>query len=594
MKKLKKVKIHYYALLNTVVLGNVLGVILLVLLIFGINYYEQMKMETSKMLRSQVEQVADYVTDYAESIANSAENLAADRKLGDALDAYLDADNLITSVNGKVMVDYILDSAIKSNSNIQHITLLSGERMVMRDRYGGILVNRYMDKIYKEEWFHQLSEGEIEYQIQECDFYSDLQDSNTYYFYATKLKSKYYSPRDNNEKLVIIIFEIGKLTDYVDTISNNDYVNVNIVENIKGEERIIYQFPEDVNMASYLTKKTDKKDKSIENSYIFIEENAKLIPWKIIGDVSKKSFSRMVYQVEPWILLAIVITLLISIAISFVSAQIISKPIQNLVQAMKDMECGEFHEVESESFCVEIEQLNFTYNQMSQKITELIDNIKTQQDEKRKIEFKMLEAQINPHFIYNTLDAIKWVAHINRADKVVTAIESFVKLLRNSLSSGKEIISVENEIALIKEYVNLMIFRNNSEVEVSYDIAEEVKDCYTLKLVLQPFVENSFFHAFADEQREKNIEISGWIEKHMLVFQVKDNGNGFNVQCEDEKRNQMTGIGISNINNRIKVWYGEEYGVEIYSEKSCGTKITIRQPILRKEQVYGINNDCRR
>ena len=199
----------------------------------------------------------------------------------------------------------------------------------------------------------------------------------------------------------------------------------------------------------------------------------------------------------------------------------------------------------------------------------------------------MLEEQINPHFIYNTLEAVKWVAHMNHAGKIADVIESFVRLLRISLSGGRELIPVEQEITLVQEYANIMVFRNNYEISLTYDISQDTLRCATLKLVLQPFVENSFLHAFGSDRREKKIHIRSFLEKECLVLAVSDNGSGFPAEDEmagvREQRKQMTGIGIDNIDRRIKAWHGEVYGVEIISEKGRGTTVEIRQPVIIKE-----------
>lgn len=581
-------------MLNFVVLANVAAAILIMILILGNNYYKYTKEETRNLLQGNVEHTAVYTSTYIDAIVNSAENLAADTKLGNALEDYLNMEDLTAYVDGKSNIHYILDKAIELNSYIEHITLVYEDTLIMRDLHGIVMVNNYMEKVYEEDWYPDLCSGKITYQLAECNFYKKPVEDDPYYFYATKFKNKYYSPGDKEEKLVIIIFNLDKLKEHLRSIANQEYIHINIVEDTpKTGKNILYQSSSDEQLSAYFTDRLDdeKLKNRIEKNYIFIEKEVAFNGWRIIGFVSKDTFSRMVYQVEPWMIVAILIVLTVSVLVSTISARIISKPIKNLVQAMHDMGHNKFHKVENETSCIEIEQMNFTYNQMSDKIEELIENIKLQEAEKRKIEFKVLENQINPHFIYNTLDVIKWVAHINRAEKTAKILESFVKLLRTSLSNGKEAIPLDSEISLIREYVNIMIFRNNYETEITYDIAEETRDCYTLKLVLQPFVENSFFHAFGDDKKEMRIDIKSRIENDMLVLEVTDNGKGFSLKHKKEKQ-QMTGIGIDNINDRIKMWYGEKYGVEISSKKNYGTTVIIRQPIIRKEELHDTYNDC--
>lgn len=589
---MKKRKIHYRTMLNLVVVGNVLGAILVIGIGIGTVYYRYVKNEVMNLMESNVEQTENYTSQYVENITNTGEKLAMDVELGVAVEAYFSPD-INRSVEGKKMIDYIIQSALSMNSSIENIAIGTKEKMITQDRYS-LDKNNRMESIVEEPWYGALQRDEIKYIFTENTYYYNTAvDGEHYYLYATKFKNKFYQFRDQEERIILITFHTAELEKYVDTISNNASINIHILE--PGETgkdgKIIYESSDNPEIRAYLLGNLPQKQEKIRNNYVFFQMDSGYIGWRIVGSVSKKTLHKMIYQVEPWMLAVIGVVLLVSVTISTISARVVSRSMKKLSQAMKDMENSRFHGVEINTGCIEMEQLMLTYNRMSRKIEELIEGIKQQEEEKRRTEFQVLEAQINPHFIYNTLDAVKWVARVNHSHKVGDIIESFVRLLRLSLSKGQEIIPVESEVSLLQEYAKIMIFRNNYNINISYEIAPETRELCTLKLVLQPFVENSFLHAFTEEDREHCISVESRCENGALIFEVTDNGIGF--QKGDKAKKGMTGIGIDNIDKRIKAWHGEAYGVEIVSAKDGGTRVMIRQPVMQKGETNDTGNDSR-
>lgn len=575
-----KKKMHYMTMLNLVVIGNVLSTILIIGIIFGTVYYRYMKEEVITSLENDVGQAESYMSSYIESITNTAEKLAMDVELGVAVEDYLSSD-ISRSVNGKGMIDYILQSALSMNSSIENITIGTKDMIIQRDGYS-IDKDSHMDIICNETWYKEIQKDKLERKFAENTFYKNTYGQKPYYLYATKFKNKFYQTRDQEDRVIIITFNTTELEKHISTLTNNAVINIHIWWEDNGEKKLVYQAEEQKDVENYLIGNPDAREKAkVEAGYVFTQRETPAIGWHIVGNINKSTFYRLAYQVEPWMVLIILGVIGISVILSAVSSQAVSKPMKKLVAAMEDIENSEFHRVDSNTSCIETDKLIFTYNRMAGRIEGLIEDIKMREAEKRKIEFKVLEAQINPHFIYNTLDAVKWVARVNQSDKIADIIESFVRLLRISLSRGREMISVSNEIILIREYANIMIFRNNYEIEIHYEIAEDTRSLSTLKLVLQPFVENCFFHAFNSEVREKHITVRSRQEEDALVFEVTDNGIGFCMKNKNMK--QMTGIGIDNIDERIKAWHGNGYGVEILTGEDRGTTIRIRQPIIKEE-----------
>ena len=589
-----KKKIHYMTMLNLVTVGNVLAAFLVIGIVLGTTYYRYMRTDVMNLMRNNVEQAYSYISAYVTAGCDAANTLTTDVELDRAVENYT-SDDVARTVEGKKMMDYILQNAMANNPSIENIAIGTAGGMIVKDRYG-FDIGKYGSQLREAGWYRELLEGQIAYKFSENIYYDNEYNPGSYYFYATKFKTKFYPTRDQEDRILIVTINTTQMEEYIGGIANNEAVNINVCDG-EGKKKLIYQSIPNQEIGDYLTGAdlSDRERSRIEKEYAFFEKELPAVSWNIVGSVSRRTLQEMIWRMEPWMLLLIGVVLAMSILTGTLSARVMSRPIKKLSQAMNDMENSKFHGVEEESRCIEIGQLIVTYNEMSSTIQKLIRGIRSGEEQKRRLEFKVLEEQINPHFIYNTLEAVKWVAYVNHSEKIADVIESFVRLLRISLSGGKEMIPVEQEITLVREYAKIMVFRNNYEISLTCDISPDTCGCSTLKLVLQPFVENSFLHAFGTERSGKRIHIRSFLEESFLIFEVCDNGTGFLTERErpdsPEQRKRMTGIGIDNIDRRIKAWHGELYGVRIVSKKGQGTTVTIRQPIIM-EETYDTGYDC--
>lgn len=239
----------------------------------------------------------------------------------------------------------------------------------------------------------------------------------------------------------------------------------------------------------------------------------------------------------------------------------------------------------------EIQELSKAYNTMLERINQYIEERMKIQEEKRNAEIHALQMQINPHYMYNTLASIKWLTWQGDVKKSTAVIDAFISLLRNTISNTDEFVTVEQEVANLKNYVLINQTRYGDAVGVEFYVVDKCKEYLVPKLILQPFVENAFFHAFP-EGMEGEISVFIKEEKKYLRFDIEDNGVGMDAEQlytlnnkKDKKSEHFTGIGINNVDDRIKLIYGMDYGINIVSEKDKGTTITILLP--RKEKEHG-------
>jgi two-component system sensor histidine kinase YesM len=287
--------------------------------------------------------------------------------------------------------------------------------------------------------------------------------------------------------------------------------------------------------------------------------------------------------------LAYLLTALLLIVVSSIIAIILSgeitKPLKELANSMKEVQEGHFEHAEIGIFDKnEIGMLSNTFNIMTRKIKELMEENVLEQKLKRKSELKALQSQINPHFLYNTLDSIIWMSEGGKNQEVVIMTSSLAKLLRQSISNEDEIVSINNEIGYTRSYLTIQQMRYKDKLEFEINIEENVLKESIVKLVIQPLVENSIYHGIKYKEGKGLIRITGYKEKKEIIICIEDNGKGMDEETLqhifDKKQNSnSSGVGVNNVNDRLKLYYGSSYGLKYQSKIEVGTVVEVRLPI---------------
>lgn len=389
--------------------------------------------------------------------------------------------------------------------------------------------------------------------------------------------------------------EFQKMYDYF-TSGTNDIIILNQDEKVVssneqsflngGRQKELEKILEEVG-----TEKTDLekvKDRDQGNVEMYMTQKIQGTNFRLLGIIDPESAFLEQYDIRSNIILTLGITCLTALFVFlFIRQQ--TKPLSKLADKMCLVQEGNMHEYVEVEGTEEIQELSKTYNTMLEHINQYIAERMKIQEEKRNAEIHALQMQINPHYIYNTLASIKWLIWQGDASKSTAVIDAFISLLRNTISNVDEFITVEQEVENLRNYVLINQIRYGDAVGVEFYVAKNCKDCLLPKLILQPFVENAFFHAFPEGMRG---EISVFIkeEKSYLRFDIVDDGVGMGAELlyalqtkKDKKNEHFTGIGINNVDDRIKLIYGMDYGINISSEKEKGTTITILLPRKEKE-----------
>lgn len=310
--------------------------------------------------------------------------------------------------------------------------------------------------------------------------------------------------------------------------------------------------------------------------------------WKLIGVVPESVQETSINKFRYYIITTTLILVMMLLQVNRFISRKISRPIRELDESVKAYEAGAMPDIYIGG-SAEIRHLGYSVQKSYEQIEALMKEIIQQQTERRKSELDALQSQINPHFLYNTLESITWMIEAQRNKEAVVMISELAKLLRVSLSRGKTIISIGDELQHSRSYMNIQRVRYKERFKVEFLIDEEIKNYCIVKLVIQPLLENAIYYGVGnmDEDDDGQILIRGEKKGEDIYISIEDNGMGM---PEDIRSNILTdnskvpkhgsGVGVINVHSRISLMFGPEYGLEVYSELDEGTKVVIHIPAI--------------
>lgn len=315
---------------------------------------------------------------------------------------------------------------------------------------------------------------------------------------------------------------------------------------------------------------------------IYIGLHFKDRSWKLLGTFpisGKKELEEALNLVFVLLLLGNVILMIFC---ALILSRSVKKPIYRLIYAMQEIKEGELFPVKVEHPASEIGILESNYNHMIREIKALLSRLVAEQKVQRQMELSVLQEQIKPHFLYNTLDTIRCMVLTQDPMEVYDAIETLGSFYRQSLSGGNQIITIEDELKITKDYITLLTFRYSSLFEVSYQIDPHLLSYKVPKLFLQPLIENSVYHGIKPLGEEGQIILSVGFEETFIVITVFDNGVGIKPEVIDfiqkEQWSKGNSIGLFATLERMRIFYGKDFQVEVVSGKKEGTTLTLKFP----------------
>jgi two-component system sensor histidine kinase YesM len=315
--------------------------------------------------------------------------------------------------------------------------------------------------------------------------------------------------------------------------------------------------------------------------------------WKLVGVAPAASWLTASPQLFLFGLSLLLFAIFLMAFLNFRISARIADPIRRLEQSIKELESGREDVEIEEGGCYEVQHLSRSVRSMVSTMRHLMDDIIHQESQKRRSELEVLQSQINPHFLYNTLDSVIWMTESGQQDEAIQMVTSLARFFRISLSKGKSIIPLTDELDHAKHYMNIQQIRFKNRFTSRIQAGADTEGLYTLKLIVQPILENAIYHGMANAEDDGLIQVSAYREGDALIVDVADNGLGMRPEVaaslldEDrpEVRTSGSGIGVRNVHQRIRLTFGTEYGLTILSEPDEGTLVRIRLPALTREEA---------
>lgn len=396
---------------------------------------------------------------------------------------------------------------------------------------------------------------------------------------------------DGKEILVNMDIRFSDIANYIDNVGIGPHGYIYIAD---LEGNLIYHPQQQLIYSGLKEEKGTglKEGTHIESEAIYTVRELKNCDWKIVGvcfvdEMITAKVKNTVSNLLVMICGVLVAVFLLGLAFS----ELFSSPVRKLATAMRGFEKN------TEDFVfvpvkgtTEIATLSHSFGHMVVRIQKLMEQVRQEEISLRKTELKALQAQINPHFLYNTLDAIAWMCEEGKNEDAKEMVTSLARLFRISISKGHELIPIEKEVEHAKSYLKIEKYRYKNQFTYSFDVQEECLPYLCNKITLQPIIENAIYHGVNQMIDEGEIWIRIYKDSGDIVFQIEDNGVGMSEeQCLEilnREPGDRTGIGIKNVNDRIKIYFGESYGLSIVSEPDEGTCVTICVPEVEEEE-YG-------
>lgn len=539
------------------------------ILIISLMLFSWYKQSSSKLMTYEKEETSQevknasiYVASYLEKNKNLASLLAMSAESQNIMDDKTDFKNLKD----------IIKVSEKSDEFIKKIFLVSENGNIISNEKVSLETNKDMKNI---SWYKKLINSNNMAFASKADFSKISSDSSKNIISISKeIKDK------NNKRLGFVVINLSYkfLEDFLSTINfgKDGYVFI-----LSSEEELLFKSKnmEDFGKKDYekLLKKRMKPEKmDFVSSNVFIPNTQ----WKLVGISFSNAISNLKKQlIESSLILALIVFILTLLVSIFVSKKI-SKPIIYLIGEIKKTD-KKLYKIESlPQASSEIQILTKEYNNLIDRIFVLTEDIEKKEEQKRTYQVKALQSQINPHFLYNTLDTILWLVEFGENEKAIKVTKNLGMLLRNSLNIDEDFVKLDKEIGHAKNYLDIQKIRYDNKFTYEFIKKIQTSSLYVPKLILQPIIENAIYHGIREKKSKSYIKIIVEKNPEYLIIKIIDNGLG----PKEKKENiptKLGGIGMENVNNRIKLLCGEKYNLKMQRENG-ETIVTYKLKIIKE------------
>ena len=571
-----------------VAFGVLIVFALLTFLLISLQYTEDMVLENSTDYTSQlIGQVNNDIDSYMNYMENISFIVANNSDVRD----YLFTENLTEERKSQLQerILTVFETVTDTRGDITNIGLLPDTRDPLIND-GRASLNPYID-VTELSWYQEAFSADGQAVISSSHVQNAVR--NQYDWVVTLSRSITSNVSPGVYGIFFVDLNYNSIRDLCERISLGQKGYIYILDR---NGRIVYH-PQQQLIYSGMKKEllsevmdTEVSSLQTEDGRLYTISRSEMTGWTVVGVsyvpelMAGADAARLTYMLVAMALFAVALVL------AWLLSNEITKPVKALELSMKEVERGNFRHAALEvRDANEIGRLTHSFNLMTEEIENLMVQSEKEQRAKRKYELRVLQAQINPHFLYNTLDSIIWMAEWGKNQEVVKMTSSLARLLRRSISNEQEVVTIAEEIDYTEAYLTIQKMRYQDKLEYQIDVEPEILEERMIKLVLQPLVENAIYHGIKYKEGKGLIEIRGFRRDGNIVLQVEDDGRGMDAETKKHifekhvRDTKSNGVGVNNVSERIRLFYGAEYGLHYESEPGKGTTAEVVLPAGKEE-----------
>lgn len=448
-----------------------------------------------------------------------------------------------------------------------------------------------------QEWFTD-AVGQMENLHFSTPHVQNLFNNTSYrYYWVVSLSRAVELTEQGSSTLGVLLVDmnyssIEQLLNKANTDHSSEYVylmdsNGELIYHPK--QKLIYNsLYEENNLAAVLYDDGSREESFQGEKRLVTVKTISYTGWRIVSVVPMSAFNMDISGTRLFAFLFVSLSMLMIMILNQLVSARIAKPLRELNRSVREWEAGNMEPDIYVGGSMEVEHLGRTLRSAVGQLQQLMKDIVVEQEEKRRSELDALQSQINPHFLYNTLDSIVWMIEGERYEDAVFMITQLASLFRISLSRGRTIISIGDEVKHARNYMNIQKIRYKNIFSVEFHLEEEILDCCTVKLIIQPLLENAIYYGVECMDGDGEIEVRGYRKEQDVYIEVRDNGLGMTEETvgallkkNNRVRKKGSGVGLINVHTRIRLRFGETYGLEIESQPDEGTVVRIHLPFIR-------------
>ena len=580
IKKFKSIQSVIFAVLSVLLLGAVI-----IITVISLSYTRQSVFENSSLYtQTIIQQMNQNIDSYIDYMENTSYLVSSNEDV----QKYLFGDTADPEARDRILSQF--ETILDSRSDILNLGIIAENgRMLINN--GQHLTNQDLD-IHSQEWYTNALEGRESVYLTSSHVQHIISGERPWVITLSRgIRNKEMGTGQEKEGVFFIDLNYSAISELCDQsmVGNQGYAFIvdadgNIVYHPQQQQLYNELQTENIDLVMNAGSDIVTWGDGINKKMYSISRSEKT-GWTVVDCVRVEELLRRSNEAQSIYVLVAMGLMAVALFFSRFVAKSITLPIQRLCDSMERVQEGDFSVsdivVDSEN---EIGSLTKSFNVMTQRIHELMAQNIREQEAKRKSELKALQSQINPHFLYNTLDSIIWMAEGKKNEEVVLMTASLARLLRQSISNEDELVSIGQEIEYARGYLTIQKMRYKDKLEFWIEVEPSILNIRLIKLVLQPVIENAIYHGLKYKESRGLLLVKGFMKNGNAVLQVIDDGVGMDQETLDHiyERHKVdyhsNGVGIYNVQKRLQLYYGNEYGIVYESKPGEGTTATITIP----------------